>query len=1309
MNISNLKSQFFFAPHLVLAAVFVAGVFLFADRARAQELPSFEPSTRSGVVEGTSANFSITDSAYLNISLDSTEVIKLRMESVPNMVTMTIESPALLIATSTQITLYGFTTSTTYYKYEDNYHNLTQFTTDENGAYSYTQDISTPHIVFIQTHKSTKFIRDDATGGDCTLIGNWDSAIKTCTLNVDLTETIQIDSNGITLDGNSHMLTGSNTGNGVYLSGFSGRTGVTIKNLNVKKFLNGILLRGSNNTLTNNTTTSNSYGIFLGYLSNNNTLTNNTASSNGFGIYLYFSSNNILMNNVAQENSSDDLHVQVSSDSHCDNSITNTIGSGGRPIRYFNSAVTLSNETFSELILCNAGGSNINNITIDGSITKKNNGLFLIQTSSSTIANVNSSNNNSGIYLDSSSSNNVLTNNIASNNNSGILLYGSSNNNTLTNNTVLGNNFYGILFSLSSNNILTNNTASNNNVYGIYLFSSNNNQVYNNNLIGNFTQARVNGGNGNVFNLTPSIGGNYWSNFDTTAEGCSDSNNDNFCDSPYIFYGGQDNLPWTTQDGWNNIPPPCTADCYSNVLFLPGMMGSRLFEKSSDCGVFNNEKERWVSILDCNHQRLVLNGAGKSINSLYTKEGTAGVIDEVYASNIYQSFINDLKKWKEADHIINDYSMIAYDWRLSLEDILQNGATSTDGISYSTPQGFTNSYLYKQLKILADSSKTQKVTIVAHSNGGLVTKALIQKLKEANDPLYDRIDNVIFVAVPQAGTPDTVGQLLHGGSLGPLGFLMDAERVRDLLHNMPTGYNLLPSRAYIGSSTPLIEFGGNAVSPVISARYGDTIDTYDELADYLTGGDGRAVPAYDDLSSPAIGNSTLLSNAETIHATLDQWTPATSTMVYEIAGWGIYTPAVIRYEKNKVCIPRDPPSTPQTIGAPQPIICERYVDVIKIQDKVTLNGDKTVVEESAHLMPTSSMTQKWWVDLGKYNNLTSTIDREHKNILEVDPLRSFIHSIVISSSTPEQYITNDSSLLVSTKPYIKYQLHSPLNLNIYDQAGNHTGISTTTGLIEEGIKGSTYYTLGDTKIIIVSADTLHTVKLDAYASGSFTLDLEELRGDIVMASTTYEAIPTATTTQVTLTWTGVLSTTTTLAIDFNNDNTIDSTLKPTLGGTTIYDATPPEARFTFDPAANKFFITGIDNLSSTTVNTTATSTTITDEAGNTTNIPFLEYEEEPTEIKVVFNTIIYNGIATATPKTTLEYEWKFKNDILKSLSQEIHLKDMRKIETKYKQAINETKIVDEVEEGKSKKIKISKPGIAVVTVMTDKGQLLVGY
>jgi len=86
-------------------------------------------------------------------------------------------------------------------------------------------------LILMMNCASAISIRDDATGGDCTLIGTWDPSTKTCMLTTDLENlTIEIDNDEITLDGNGHELI-----NGFDYSGFgliiSERSGVKIKNL----------------------------------------------------------------------------------------------------------------------------------------------------------------------------------------------------------------------------------------------------------------------------------------------------------------------------------------------------------------------------------------------------------------------------------------------------------------------------------------------------------------------------------------------------------------------------------------------------------------------------------------------------------------------------------------------------------------------------------------------------------------------------------------------------------------------------------------------------------------------------------------------------------------------------------------------------------------------------------------------------------------------------------------------------------------------------------------------------------------------
>jgi len=362
----------------------------------------------------------------------------------------------------------------------------------------------------------TKRIIDNATGGDCTSIGTWNTAIKTCILTTDFSSTIQIDSNGITLDGNGKTLTGSNkTGNGVYLNG---KTGVTIKNLTVKQFEYGIFFeRSSNNTLSNVTAMSNGVGIEV-YVSSNNILSSNNASSNRWdGISLYAASSNDLTGNTAGSNSAAGISLNVSSDN---NLYGNTAS--------FNSMGIYVRDSAGNILNGNTTNSNSNGIRLDSAVS---NNLY---------GNTASANSTVGIYLDNSSSLNNVIGNIAS-----------------------ANYPVGIWLNYSSANAIIGNTVSNpDNSYAtqIQLHNSSNNQIFNNNFITNPARALVFNGSGNTFSKPAPVGGNYWSGYDSPSEGCNNVNGDSFCDAAYNFSGGLDNLPWTTRNGWMDGIAPTTTD-----------------------------------------------------------------------------------------------------------------------------------------------------------------------------------------------------------------------------------------------------------------------------------------------------------------------------------------------------------------------------------------------------------------------------------------------------------------------------------------------------------------------------------------------------------------------------------------------------------------------------------------------------------------------------------------------------------------------------------------------------------------------------
>lgn len=301
----------------------VLAVFLFPlisnhNQILAQGVPSIP-----GRIESSGTYFEVKDSEYLNITLKSTEEIKVVLESIPRMISLDISSSTI---PSTNLTLKSLEQNKKYYKYEDSYKNGIEILSNGNGEYSWQQDLTKPHHIWIQEARGTKFIRDDENGGDCNSIGNWDLQTKTCILNQDLNESLEIKSDGIILDCQNHKIQGSQSGIGILLTD---KKDVKIKNCEISNFSNGIVLmplllpEGSNNflfqnkisnnyfgvvlvsisneTLQNNIITSNEYGINL-FDSNNNFISQNHISNNGAGITLIFSSQNLFIQNLISHN-----------------------------------------------------------------------------------------------------------------------------------------------------------------------------------------------------------------------------------------------------------------------------------------------------------------------------------------------------------------------------------------------------------------------------------------------------------------------------------------------------------------------------------------------------------------------------------------------------------------------------------------------------------------------------------------------------------------------------------------------------------------------------------------------------------------------------------------------------------------------------------------------------------------------------------------------------------------------------------------------------------------------------------------------
>ena len=280
--------------HLITIILLSIGALLIAPSVLAND--GLAGPLMPGRIDGIGTHFEITDSEYLNVSLQSTKEITITLESIPKTISLQIE-----VSTSTDSTtliIGGLKPNTAYSKFEDSYKNEAVFVSDEQGNHSWTQDLSQAHHIWFQPGENgTVFLPEE-----CSNYGDWNEFTSTCTLIQDLTERVEITANNITLDCNDHSVAGISTGYGVYLKN---KEGITIKKCIVTNFTYGIYLGySSNNSLSNNTTSNHYSGILIDDWSNGNTVKNNTVNFNrGDGIHLSdWSNNNIIDSNTTDLN-----------------------------------------------------------------------------------------------------------------------------------------------------------------------------------------------------------------------------------------------------------------------------------------------------------------------------------------------------------------------------------------------------------------------------------------------------------------------------------------------------------------------------------------------------------------------------------------------------------------------------------------------------------------------------------------------------------------------------------------------------------------------------------------------------------------------------------------------------------------------------------------------------------------------------------------------------------------------------------------------------------------------------------------------
>jgi len=452
--------------------------------------------------------------------------------------------------------------------------------------------------------------------------------------------------------------------------------------------------------------------------------------------------------------------------------------------------------------------------------------------------------------------------------------------------------------------------------------------------------------------------------------------------------------------------------------------------------------------------------------------------------------------------------LFPYDWRKPIEEIAEDLAS------------FINSTVRR---IWGNT----KIDIIAHSMGGLVTKAwLLSHTSEQN------IGKIIMVGVPHLGSPQAYVSLKYSGPW-PLAWIpwiwgYKAKSMKIVARNLPSVYELLPSEEYFNIDylwAPQLEklqeqgvmiINGYIRDPLDQDQYGYNAENPNELLDFEKTCHflKHAVETYIPLDPPLDKlNSFLIDKAQMFHSKIDTltWRIPSDVEAFLIAGSGVPTIGVVREHKKRWW--------KSVFGKPK-------IDI------EYCNGDGTV---------------PLWSAVGvRADNVRFYYTRgaTHGKLLMKDFVQRLILNIL--GGNYEEDIPK-ISLMPFNYSGRTITVYSPVGLIVYDSHGNETGCADGTSCVE-GIPGSKCVCLGGlegTKSVFVpNGGTYKIVITSLTDQGDFDLVIKSIENDEVTHTVEFIEIPVTTETRAEILISDDISKSI-LKLDCENDGVIDNTFSPT--------------------------------------------------------------------------------------------------------------------------------------------------------------------
>ncbi len=563
--------------------------------------------------------------------------------------------------------------------------------------------------------------------------------------------------------------------------------------------------------------------------------------------------------------------------------------------------------------------------------------------------------------------------------------------------------------------------------------------------------------------------------------------------SPLEIFGAINISPWKEKD-------PSFEDgslCCSSVLFIPGFEASRLYDTGS---------RLWEPSSNDNVRRLYMDQDGNSIDPSIRAKDILIVALGIKA--IYKRFA-DYMDTQVFNGTMHAWLPLPYDWRKGVYNLADD-------------------FDLKNITDLASTSITGKVTIIAHSNGGLFTKALMRKLEGVGKS--NIIDRIINIAVPELGTPEALEAMLHGTDQGiAAGLILDENNARTFSQNLPGAYGLLPTKKFF-EKNPITVINDTFSKTPIAA-------TFEKMKEFILNGSFSKATTT-DTSIPLRLNSKLLFPNEIFHESVDNWRSSSTTKTFSIFGWGEPTMEGIVYKSEPHCV-------------------KNFLKLCPILHTSisTTSGDGTVLTKSSSGNSDSiSFFNLKKLHKERWENIN------HANILNSAEMLSKINQIVtntkVSTTSPPDY----EKYFSSTEPiddsyYLSINVYSPVDIDVYDRKGHHTGLIYDPQFNqyvpdENSIPGSKYEHFGTNKRVIVPFGEEYQISLSGNDAGLFIVDAQvsSPRGfNDIIASTTFSELPVTFLTNIDLiiaTTTASLASTTVMNIDIDGDGDTDVVSHP---------------------------------------------------------------------------------------------------------------------------------------------------------------------